>query len=302
MSNNPVGFIGLGMMGKPMAKNLIKGGFRLVAHNRSPQAVDEMVSLGAERAASPKEVAQRAQIIFTMLPDSPDVEQVVVGSQGVIEGTQRGCLVIDMSTISPQVTRHLAQRLREKGADMLDAPVTGGQAGAIAGTLTIMVGGEESSLNRAMPFFQAMGKKIVRVGSNGMGQTVKLANQIVCGLNLMSMSEGLVFAAKAGANLEQVVDIISSGVGSSWMMQNLAPRAIKGDFAPGFKAKLQTKDLRLALEAAGSMELPLPATGLVHQLFVSLQTKGYGEEGTQALVKVLEDMGNVLARVPGASK
>lgn len=302
MTDNPVGFIGLGIMGKPMSKNLLKGGYRLVVHNRSPQAVKELVSLGAQAAASPKEVAQRTQIVFTMLPDSPDVEQVVLGAQGIIEGVQGGSLVVDMSTISPQVTRQLAQRLREKGADMLDAPVTGGEAGAIAGTLTIMVGGEEAAFSRALPLLQGMGRKVVRVGSNGMGQTVKLANQIVCGLNLMAMSEGLVFAARAGADLEQVVDIIGSGVGGSWMMQNLAPRAIKGDFAPGFKAKLQLKDLRLALEAAGSLELPLPGTGLVRQFFGSLQAKGHGEEGTQALIRVLEDMGNVLARVPGAPR
>jgi 3-hydroxyisobutyrate dehydrogenase len=242
-------------------------------------------------------VAERCNTLIIMVPDSPDVEQVILGQNGVLEGVRPGSIVIDMSTISPRVTRELAAKLKEKGAHMLDAPVTGGQRGAIEGTLSIMVGGEKEILERCLPIFQAMGRRVTYMGSNGMGQVTKLVNQILAVINAAGVAEGLVFAAKAGLDLAATIEAVKGGVGGSWQLENLGPRAIRGDFAPGFMVKLQQKDVRLILEMARELQLPLPVTSLVHHLYRVAEVEGWGEEGTQALVKVLEKLGGVEARV-----
>ena len=300
MPEKPIGFIGLGIMGIPMARNLLKAGYPVVAYNRTASKTEGLAAEASDAmtvAASPREVAAACPILITMVTDSPDVEDVVLGPAGVIEGIQRDVVLIDMSTISPAVTRDIAVRLAEKGAHMLDAPVSGGSWGAIEGTLSIMVGGDQAVFQRCLPVFQAMGRSIVHVGSAGMGQTTKLVNQILVAGTLNAVAEALVFAAKAGADLETTIEAVSGGAAGSWQLQNLGPRAIKGDFAPGFMVRLQQKDLRLILEAARDMHVSLPATALVSQLYASLEAEGRGEEGTQALIKVHERLAGVEARV-----
>ncbi len=288
MSETRVGLIGLGIMGRPMAKNLLKAGFPLIVYNRTRSRADELAKLGAQVAGSPREIAEKSDIVVTIVTDSPDVRQVILGENGVIEGVHPGSIVVDMSTISPQVTRAIADALKAKGAQMLDAPVSGGEKGAIEGTLSIMVGGEAEALERARPALLAMGKTITHIGPNGMGQVCKLANQIAVSIQNLSISEALLFAAKAGADPTKVMQAIQGGAGNSWAFQNLAPKIIKRDFTPGFMVKLQQKDLRLVLDAARQLNLPLPGTALTHQLYQAVETRGLGEEGNHALVKALE--------------
>ena len=297
MAKESIGFIGLGIMGLPMARNLLKAGYPVVAYNRTSSKAEELATDGAATASSPKEVSQRASVIITMVTDSPDVEEVVLGQNGVIEGIQRDAVLIDMSTISPSVTRAIAERVEEKGGRMLDAPVSGGSWGAIEGTLSIMVGGEKSVFDRCLPVFQAMGKNIVHTGPSGMGQTTKLVNQILVAGTMNAVAEAMVFAASSGADLETTIEAVKGGAAGSWQLQNLGPRLIKGDFAPGFMVRLQQKDLRLILEGAREMRLTLPATALINQLFASLEASGNGDEGTQALVKVHERLAGIEARV-----
>ena len=301
MATTTVGFIGLGIMGMPMARNLMKAGYDVIAFNRTISKVQELASEGATAATSPKEVAEAATVIITMVTDSPDVEAVVLGSDGAIEGIQPDAVLIDMSTISPSVTREIAAQLKEKDAHMLDAPVSGGSWGAIEGTLSIMVGGEKNIFDRCLPVFQAMGRNIVHTGLNGTGQTTKLVNQILVAGTMNAVSEALVFAAKSGADLETTIEAVKGGAAGSWQLQNLGPRIINDDFAPGFMVKLQQKDLRLILEAASEMQLSLPVTALVNQFFSSLQAAGLGDEGTQALIKAHENLTGVKARTPKTS-
>lgn len=288
-----VGFIGLGIMGRPMAKNLLKAGFTVTAYNRSRPSLDDVVAAGAQRAASPREVAEKSDVVITIVTDSPDVESVLLGPDGVIEAARPGLVVIDMSTISPQVTREIAAKLAERGAAMLDAPVSGGEQGAIAGTLAIMVGGDEAVFKECLPILEAMGQRIVHCGPVGMGQTVKLCNQIVVALNNLAMSEALVFAARAGVDLAKMVEVVSSGAASSWALHNLAPKILRRDFSPGFKVGLQQKDLRLALEAARILNVPLPGTALAHQLYTAVEVDGHSDEGNHALVRALEKLASV---------
>ncbi len=297
MAKETVGFIGLGIMGLPMARNLLKAGYPVVAYNRTSSKTEELAEDGATTAASPREVAESASVIITMVTDSPDVEEVVLGRNGVLEGIQSNAVLIDMSTISPSVTRDIAGRVEERGGRMLDAPVSGGSWGAIEGTLSIMVGGDKSVFDRCLPVFQAMGKNIVHTGPNGMGQTTKLVNQILVAGTMNAVAEAMVFAASSGADLEATIEAVKGGAAGSWQLQNLGPRLIKGDFAPGFMVRLQQKDLRLILEGAREMRLSLPATALINQLFASLEASGNGDEGTQALVKVHERLAGVEARV-----
>ena len=297
MAKESIGFIGLGIMGLPMARNLLKAGYQVVAYNRTSSKAEEVVEDGATTAASPKEVSERASVIITMLTDSSDVEEVVLGQNGVLKGIQSNAVLIDMSTISPSVTRAIAERVEEKNGRMLDAPVSGGSWGAIEGTLSIMVGGEKSVFDRCLPVFQAMGKNIVHTGPNGMGQTTKLVNQILVAGTMNAVAEAMVFAASSGANLETTIEAVKGGAAGSWQLQNLGPRLIRGDFAPGFMVRLQQKDLRLILEGAREMRLSLPATALINQLFASLEASGNGGEGTQALVKVHERLTGIEARV-----
>jgi len=291
-----IGFIGLGIMGRPMARNLLKAGYHLTVWNRSQPGIDELAREGASTAARPEDVARQSDIVITMVTDSADVEQVALGPGGIIEGGRPGLVHVDMSTISPAVTRRIASSLAEKGIEMLDAPVSGGETGAQAGTLSIMVGGKEETLQRCRPVLEALGRTIVHCGPSGAGQTVKLCNQIVVALNNLAMCEALVFAAKAGVDTRRMLEAVGAGAASSWALLNLAPKILDRDFRPGFKVAHQQKDLRLALEAAEQQAVPLPGTSLVHQLFAAVEAEGLSAEGTQALVKALEKLAGAEVR------
>ena len=291
-----VGFIGLGIMGQPMARNLLKAGFGLVVHTRTRHKADGLLTEGARWADSPAAVARQAPMVITMVTDSPDVEQVVLGPQGIIEGVRPGGMVIDMSTVSPRVERAIAQQLATRGVAYMDAPVSGGSWGAIQGTLAIMVGGEEDAFRRVLPIFEAMGKSITYMGPSGAGQVTKLVNQVLVAVTLSGVAEALVFGAKAGADLLKTIEAVKGGAAGSWQLANLGPRIVKGDFAPGFMITLQLKDLRLILEMAQELALPLPLTALVAQLYRAAAVDGKGECGTQAVVTVLERLAGVEAR------
>lgn len=291
-----IGLIGLGIMGKPMARNLLKAGFPLTVYSRRRSSVEEIMADGAAGATSPREVAERTDVVITMVTDTPDVQQVILGENGVLSGFRSGGVIIDMSTISPSATREIAATVQRGDVEFLDAPVSGGEGGAIAGTLSIMVGGEERTFSMCLPILQAMGKNIIHVGGVGAGQLTKLCNQIAVAVNNLAMSEALIFAAKAGIDLKKMHQAISGGAAGSWQLSNLGPRIFQRDFAPGFMVKLQQKDLRLVLHEADRLQLALPATALVHTLFNALETMGAGDEGTQALVKVLEKLANVIVQ------
>ena len=291
-----VGFIGLGIMGTPMARNLLKADFPLTVWNRTRSKAEPLVKAGAKTAAGPRDLATGVDILVTMVTNSPDVEAVLFGTDGAIGGARAGQLWIDMSTISPDVSRSIADRAAAKGIRTLDAPVSGGEIGAIEARLSIMVGGDVADVDRAMPVFTALGKTIVHVGPHGAGQVVKLANQIAVVLNNVGVSEALVFAAAHGIDLEKTRTVIASGAGSSWAMQNYAPKILAGDFRPGFMIDLQQKDLRLVLEAAFGKHLALPGTALAHELYSALQRDDGGREGNHALVKAIEQLSGVEAR------
>lgn len=288
-----VGFIGLGIMGGPMAGNILKAGFPVTVWNRSAEKAIPLTEAGATLAATPQAVAEQSDIIITMVTASEDVRAVVLGKDGVIHGAQRGSVVVDMSTISPKVTREIASELTRAGIEMLDAPVSGGDVGARNATLSIMVGGEAEVVERVRPVFEAMGKKITHVGPIGAGQTTKLVNQILVVGNNMAMAEALVFAKRAGVDVAKVVEAVGGGAAGSWQLNNLGPRILKRDFAPGFTIRNQQKDLRLAIEAADDMNLPLLNTTTIHNLFRILEADGLADEGTQALVKALEKLTGV---------
>jgi 3-hydroxyisobutyrate dehydrogenase len=284
-----VGFIGLGIMGQPMAMNLLKAGFSLVVYNRTVTKAQALITAGAKPAESPAAVAAASEVIITMLPDTPDVETVLFGSNGINEGLSPGKIVIDMSTISPEATVKFARRLREKKCAMLDAPVSGGESGAIAGTLTIMVGGDEQSFQKCLPLLQAMGKSIVHLGTNGNGQRTKLVNQIICALNILAMCEGLHLADKLGLDEEKVLQVVSTGAAGSWMLNNLAPHILQEDYQPGFMIKLQQKDLRLATELIKTLGENFPGTALTYSLFTKAVEQGLGEQGTQGLITLFSE-------------
>ena len=285
-----VGFIGLGIMGRPMARNLLRAGYPLTVWNRSRAAIDELAHDGAEPADDARAVAQRSDIVITMVGDSPDVEQVALGPGGIIEGAHPGLVQIDMSTISPEVTRAIAARLFAAGVDLLDAPVSGGEQGATDATLSIMVGGKAEVFERCRPVLSALGKRLVYCGPHGSGQVVKLCNQVVVALNNLALCEALVLAAKAGVDPGRMLEAVGAGAGGSWAIHNLGPKMLARDFRPGFKVTHQQKDLRLALATARDRQLPLPGTALVHQLFAVLEAEGLQNEGTQALIKALEKL------------
>ncbi len=291
-----VGFIGLGLMGNPMSKNLVKGGHEVTVWNRTAARADEVVAGGAKRAASPKEVAAKTEVIVTMVGDSSDVEAVVLGPSGVIEGAKSDSVVIDMSTISPTVTKEIAAKLKAMGIHMLDAPVSGGVLGATNGTLSIMVGGDKAIIDRCRPVFDSMGKRVTHCGPNGMGQVIKLANQIVGNGTLAAVCEGMVYAAKAGADPDALLSALGGGAANSWMLENLAPKMYNGNFAPGFMIDMAQKDMRLVLESAEDLNVPIMLSAIITQLFRTAQQMGLGREGTQALIKVMENMAGVEAR------
>ena len=291
-----IGFIGLGIMGLPMASNLMKDGFDLVVYNRTLSKCTQLEDKGAVVAKNPADVAKNAKVIITMVTDSPDVENLLLGENGIMSTIEEGSIVIDMSTISPKITKELNSKLNSNGCFMVDAPVSGGSWGAIEGTLSIMIGGEKSAYEQCVPLFESMGKNIIYTGESGMGQTTKLVNQILVAVTMNAVAEALVFAAKSGADLEKTIDAVGGGAAASWQLNNLAPRIIKGDFDPGFMIKLQQKDLRLVIETAQSMNVPIPGTSLASQMFASILSKGLGDEGTQALVKAYETLAGVEAR------
>jgi 3-hydroxyisobutyrate dehydrogenase-like beta-hydroxyacid dehydrogenase len=275
-------------MGRPMARNLLKGGFEVVAHSRTRAKVDELVQAGGQAGASPADVAARTDLVITIVPDSADVEQVANGGDGVFAGAGPGLIIADMSTISPAVTRRLAQEAAARGGSWLDAPVSGGEAGAIAGTLTIMVGGDAPAFERARPVFEAMGKRVTHIGPSGHGQTAKLCNQVLVAINLLGASEALVLGAKAGLDVDKLHTALSGGAANSWAFEQLGRKMINRDFAPAFKIRLQQKDLRLVSEAAREIGAPTIGTAIVEQLMRVLESQGRGEDGTQSLVTVLE--------------
>lgn len=285
-----IGFIGLGIMGRGMTRNLLKAGRDVTVWNRTAARMDEFVAEGAKSASSPADLASRCDVILICVSDTPDVEQVLFGADGVSAGVKRGALVADHSTISPRKTVEMAKRLNAQGAAFLDAPVSGGSEGAKNGTLSIMVGGAASDFERALPILQAYGKTVTHVGAQGAGQTAKLVNQILVVVNQLAASEALLFAQAGGLDLSKTIDAVKGGAAGSWMLANRGPQMIVRDFRPGFTIDLQQKDLRLVLEAADEMGIPLLATGMVFQMYRALQAQGLGGEGNHSLVKALEKM------------
>jgi 2-hydroxy-3-oxopropionate reductase len=290
MANPTIGFIGLGIMGKPMARNLMKAGYSLVVHNRSRTVVDELSKEGAQAAGSSKEVTERAEVLITMLPDSPDVELVYAGEQGVFAGAKAGMLLIDMSSISPIVARKLAADAQNRGVDMLDAPVSGGEAGAIGATLSIMIGGKASAVEQAMPIFQALGKNIVHVGDAGAGQVTKAANQMVVGTTIAIVSEALVLAAKAGVDPAKVRQALLGGFAQSKILEAHGQKMLDRNFKPGFRIRLHEKDMKIALATGSEYGVPLIVTGQVAQMMTAMKSMGNGDLDHSGLVKFVEEL------------
>lgn len=286
-----IGFIGMGIMGKPMARNLMKAGFPVTVYNRTRSRAEELKGEGATVADTPNQVAENSEIIITIVTDSPQVKEVVLGDKGVIETVREDSVVIDMSTISPTATREIAEALAAKNVHMLDAPVSGGEKGAIEATLSIMVGGPKAIFDRCLPVFQAMGKNVIHMGEeHGKGQATKLCNQVVGILNILAVSEGLMLAHKSGLDLNKMLQAIGGGAAGSWMVSNLGPKMAAHDFEPGFIIRLQQKDLRLVMEAAEELHLPLPGTALANHLLRSVEAEGLGEKGTSAFIRSLEKL------------
>ena len=285
-----IGFIGLGIMGKPMALNLIKAGFSVVVNNRTPAVMDELVKAGAKAAHSAREVAEQSDIIITMLPDSPQVEEVVLGVGGVTEGIKPGALLIDMSSISPTTSRRVQKALAAKGADALDAPVSGGQVGAENATLSIMVGGSEEAFNRARPVFEALGKNIVHIGGPGSGQVTKIANQIVVGLTIQAVSEAMTLAKKSGVDAAKVREALLGGFAQSRILDLHGQRILDGNFKPGFRVSLHRKDLRLALETGREAGVPLFATGVAANIMDAMIAQGDGDLDHSGMAKFYAEM------------
>lgn len=289
----PIGFIGLGIMGRGMARNLLKAGFDVCVWNRTAARMQPLLEAGARAAGSPADVARQAELVITCVSDTPDVEEVVLGENGIIQGARAGSLVVDTSTISPEVTRTIAAALAERGIHMLDAPISGGSEGAERGTLSIMVGGEADQVRRAMPAFEAMGRTITHVGPVGAGQSAKLVNQILVVGTMLAVSEALLFAEAGGLDLEKTLDAVSGGAAGSWMLSNRGPQCIRRDWRPGFTIDLQQKDLRLVLEAADELGVPLLGTSTAFHLYRTLQQAGLGGEGNHALLKALERLSGI---------
>jgi|SRR5581483_2105167 len=286
-----VGVIGLGIMGAPMARNLLRAGHQVVVHSRTRAKVEALVAEGATAGGSAAGVAAAVDAVITMLPDTPDVEAVVAGPGGVLQGARAGLLAIDMSTIDPGAARSLARRAQERRVDFLDAPVSGGEQGAIAGTLSIMVGGDAAAVARATPVFAALGRQTTHMGGPGQGQMTKLVNQVVGATTLAAVAEGVALAEAAGLDREAVIRALEGGAAASWQLSKLGPKMQRDDFAPGFMVRLQQKDLRLALAAAARLGVPLPATTVVHELLDRVERDGGGALGTQAIVGALRNRG-----------
>jgi 2-hydroxy-3-oxopropionate reductase len=288
-----VGYIGLGLMGKSIARNILKAGFPVVVHNRSRAAVDELVADGATPASSPAEVARQVDIVFTNLPDSPDVEKVVLGDNGIIAGARKGLILVDNSTIKPASARMIAAKLKEAGVSALDAPVSGGDIGAKNGTLTIMVGGEAEALEKVMPVFQAMGKTVTHVGEAGAGQVAKAANQIMVAAQMVALGELLVFSKKAGVDPRKVVDAIKGGAAQCWTLDVKPPRLFEGNRNPGFKAHMQLKDMGIVLDTAQEYGIPISAAEENTKFFQQMIEQGMGELDNSAVVGIIEKLAGV---------
>ena len=288
-----IGFIGLGVMGKPMARNLLKVGYSLVVHNRSRAAVDELAGEGAAKASSAREVAEKSEVVITMLPDSPDVEAVVLGPEGVIEGVRSGQLYIDMSTIAPATARKVYEALQGKGVEALDAPVSGGDVGAKAGTLSIMVGGTEEAFHKAQPLFEVMGKNIVLIGGPGAGQVTKACNQVVVALTIQAVAEAMTLARKAGVDPARVREALLGGFAQSRILDLHGQRILDRNFQPGFRVRLHRKDLAIALQTGREQSLPLPATAQTADMMDALLDQGKGDLDHSALALLVEQLGGV---------
>jgi 2-hydroxy-3-oxopropionate reductase len=284
-----VGFVGLGIMGTPMARNLIEAGFELVLYNRTREKAEALAERGAEIVASPREAAAKSDVTITMLPGPPEVEELVAGEGGLLEGARDGSLLMDMSTSSPVLARELARRAGERSIGILDAPVSGGDVGAIEGTLSIMVGGSEDDFERAKPIFETLGKTVVRVGGAGAGQVAKAANQIVVALTIEAVSEALVLGSKAGVDPAKIVEALSGGLAANKVMEIKGAKLLSHEFEPGGKIEFQRKDLKIALAAAREYGVPLPITAMVEAMFGALEARGRGEWDHSALLTLLED-------------
>jgi len=291
-----IGYIGLGLMRKSIARNILKAGFPVVVHNRSRGAVEELVAEGAVAAASAAEVARKVDVVFTNLPDSPDVEKVALGENGLIEAARSGLIYIDMRTIAPAVAQKVAAILGTKGVRCLDAPVSGGETGALHASLSIMVGGDEGLFREMLPIFEVMGKTITYCGKNGAGQTVKACNQIQVAMNFIGLAEALVLGTKAGVDPAVILKVLQGGYAQTRVMDVRGPKIIKGEFEPGFKSKLHFKDLNIIMDTARELKVPLPASTVAHELFSAMLSSGRGELDHSAVIQVLEDMAGVEAR------
>lgn len=291
--NLRIGYIGLGIMGKSMARNILRAGYPLVVHNRSREAVNELVAEGAAEAFSPKEVAEKVDVVFTNLPDSPDVEQVALGADGIREGARSGIVFVDNSTIKPATARYIAAKLGELGVQCLDAPVSGGDIGAQKGTLAIMVGGPAEALARVMPVFRVIGKSITHVGDSGAGQIAKAANQVMVAAQMVAMGELLILAKKAGADPERVVAAIRGGAAQCWTLDVKPERLFAGNRNPGFKAYMQAKDLGIVMDTAREYGISLPSTSVNTQLFTAMLQMGMAEFDNSAVIGIIETLSNV---------
>lgn len=291
-----VGFIGLGIMGKPMAKHLIDAGYGLTVFDINTSAVDELVSYGAQRGNSPKDVAEKSNYLITVLPDSPDVESVALGENGILAGITSGVFYADMSSIAPVTAKKVAEELGKKGARCLDAPVSGGQLGAEQASLSIMVGGSQEDFDAFLPLFNKLGKTVTLCGPNGAGQTVKACNQIQVAMNFVGMAEALVLGAKAGVDPEIIVKVLSGGYAQTRVMDVRGPKVVEGDFTPGFKSKFHLKDLNIIMSTAKDYLVPLPATSVIHELFTSMVVKGNGDLDHSGIITVIEELAGVQAR------
>jgi 2-hydroxy-3-oxopropionate reductase len=293
-----VGFVGLGIMGKPMSKNLLKAGHELCVYDIVAEPVAELTALGARAASSAREAAAESEVTITMLPDGPDVERAVLGENGVLEGARAGSVVVDMSSISPLSAQKVGAACAARGVEFLDAPVSGGEPKAIDGTLAIMVGGRRETFDRVLPLFQAMGSSATLTGPVGAGNVTKLANQIMVACNIAAMGEALVLAAKAGLDPEVVFNAVKGGLAGSTVLNAKAPMVIARNFKPGFRIRLHQKDLRNALLAAESMKIPLPLTSAVQQMLMALMNNGKGELDHSAIVTMIEDMAGAQVKKP----
>ena len=294
-----VGYIGLGLMGKSIARNILKAGFPLVVHNRSHTAVDELTTEGAGSASSPAEVASQVEVVFTNLPDTPDVEKVVLGQDGILAGAHPGLIWVDNSTIKPAMARDLATKLAEKGVLSLDAPVSGGDIGARNGTLAIMVGGPAEALEKVMPVFKAMGKTVTHVGGAGAGQVAKAANQIMVAAQMVAMGELLIFSQKAGVDPQKVVEAIKGGAAQCWTLDVKPSRLFAGNREPGFKASMQAKDLNIILETAHEFGIPLPSAEVDAQLYNAMLQNGMGDMDNSAVIGIIEKLAGIVLETSG---